>query len=243
MKPSATTCATPALKLIGWLARRRNHERPCNRGVYEARKQAMLVHGGQRRTPTRRQRGDGPLSCLGFVHDGWQAVELLLQWPRRSQLCATTEWLRPYPSRRLRCLPAPSPCCQTQSPSCRPRLNRRQARTRWLASRPLAHPCSTWIRLARIVARCPGRWIQWWHGRSMREHQLTPVVLADGTAVFGTLGGKVVGVSMEGQQVFSVDLHERVYASPLVMGDFDLHRVRCGSICGSFAQGKRALAA
>ena len=37
-----------ALKLIGWLARRRNHERPCNRGVYEARKQAMLVHGGQR---------------------------------------------------------------------------------------------------------------------------------------------------------------------------------------------------
>jgi hypothetical protein len=37
-----------ALILIGWLARRRIGERPCNRGVYEARKQIMTVHGLQR---------------------------------------------------------------------------------------------------------------------------------------------------------------------------------------------------
>lgn len=37
-----------ALTLIGWLARRHGSECPCKRGLYEARKQAMAVHGGQR---------------------------------------------------------------------------------------------------------------------------------------------------------------------------------------------------
>jgi len=37
-----------ALTLIGWLARRHGSECACTRGLYEARKQAMAVHGGQR---------------------------------------------------------------------------------------------------------------------------------------------------------------------------------------------------
>jgi hypothetical protein len=37
-----------ALTLIGWLARRHGDERACTCGLYEARKQAMAVHGGRR---------------------------------------------------------------------------------------------------------------------------------------------------------------------------------------------------
>jgi hypothetical protein len=36
-----------ALTLIGWLARRHGEECACTRGLYEARKQAMSVHGGR----------------------------------------------------------------------------------------------------------------------------------------------------------------------------------------------------
>lgn len=37
-----------ALTLIGWLARRHESECACTRGLYEARKQVMAVHGGRR---------------------------------------------------------------------------------------------------------------------------------------------------------------------------------------------------
>jgi hypothetical protein len=37
-----------ALTLIGWLARRQGEECACTRGLYEARKQFMAVHRGQR---------------------------------------------------------------------------------------------------------------------------------------------------------------------------------------------------
>ena len=37
-----------ALTLVGWLARRRQAENACTRGVYEARKQVIAIHGGQR---------------------------------------------------------------------------------------------------------------------------------------------------------------------------------------------------
>lgn len=37
-----------ALTLVGWLARRHLVERPCTRGVVEARKQNMSLGGGRR---------------------------------------------------------------------------------------------------------------------------------------------------------------------------------------------------
>lgn len=45
--------------------------------------------------------------------------------------------------------------------------------------------------------------------------ETAPAFTADGTAVIGTLGGKIVGVSRDGTAAFSVDLRERIYASPL----------------------------
>lgn len=36
-----------ALTLVGWLARRHNGEKACNRGVSQARKQSIRVHDGR----------------------------------------------------------------------------------------------------------------------------------------------------------------------------------------------------
>jgi outer membrane protein assembly factor BamB len=46
-----------------------------------------------------------------------------------------------------------------------------------------------------------------------------PVQLADGTIVIGTLGGKLFGVAPDGRASMTVQLHERVYGSPLLLRD------------------------
>lgn len=49
--------------------------------------------------------------------------------------------------------------------------------------------------------------------------QTAPAALPNGTVVVGTLGGKVVGIREDGQVAFSTHLGDRVYASPLVIGE------------------------
>jgi outer membrane protein assembly factor BamB len=49
--------------------------------------------------------------------------------------------------------------------------------------------------------------------------QTAPAVLHDGTVVVATLGGNVVGIRDNGQIAFTTRLGDRVYASPLVIGE------------------------
>jgi outer membrane protein assembly factor BamB len=49
--------------------------------------------------------------------------------------------------------------------------------------------------------------------------QTAPAVLPNGTVVVGTLGGNVHGVRNDGTLAFTTRLDDRVYASPLVVGD------------------------
>ncbi len=49
--------------------------------------------------------------------------------------------------------------------------------------------------------------------------QTAPAVLPDGTVVVGTLGGNVVGIREDGQISFTTRLGDRVYSSPLVIGE------------------------
>lgn len=46
--------------------------------------------------------------------------------------------------------------------------------------------------------------------------ETAPAMLGDGTIVVGTLGGRLIGVSADGKQTMSVELHARVYGGPLV---------------------------
>ncbi|HMJ56265.1 MAG TPA: PQQ-binding-like beta-propeller repeat protein [Polyangiaceae bacterium] len=50
--------------------------------------------------------------------------------------------------------------------------------------------------------------------------EAAPVVLDDGTILVASLGGKLFALTETGKLRFSVDLGDRVYASPLVSGEF-----------------------
>lgn len=49
--------------------------------------------------------------------------------------------------------------------------------------------------------------------------QTAPALLPDGNVVVGTLGGKLLGVRPDGTIAFSASLDDRVYASPLIIGE------------------------
>ncbi|HMI85011.1 MAG TPA: PQQ-binding-like beta-propeller repeat protein [Polyangiaceae bacterium] len=49
--------------------------------------------------------------------------------------------------------------------------------------------------------------------------EAAPAVLEDGTILVASLGGKLFGLTETGKVRFSVDLGDRIYASPLVSGD------------------------
>lgn len=74
-------------------------------------------------------------------------------------------------------------------------------------------------RTNRSPYRGPARPAVAWNVELHHPIETAPALLSDGTVVVGTFGASLVGISPQGQQRFSVDLRDRVYASPLVVDD------------------------
>ena len=62
--------------------------------------------------------------------------------------------------------------------------------------------------------------------------QTAPAILGDGTIVVATLAGNVYGIRFDGTRAFTTNMNERVYASPLVVGN----QVFFGSDHGRFVR-------